>query len=195
MEITAKFNSICPVCGTSINVGDKCEWEKGRKARHIECPKISDDLRLQYQLSNGSWVDCENRTDEFLNYCIKNKQMLPNNQWGQMTRDDVITALKSGKTLRNAPEDWYSKCRCGNAHDRLIRKRRSNQTFETDVKKTGQLWEPCPRCGREPVYMPLGLCDHCWPAGSIEHKIDTSCREPYRRGIGQGFGPGEDGDY
>ncbi len=30
--------------------------------------------------------------------------------------------------------------------------------------KAGQLWEPC-RCGREPVYMPLHLCDTCWPKG------------------------------
>ncbi|MGV6474568.1 hypothetical protein [Azotobacter vinelandii] len=30
--------------------------------------------------------------------------------------------------------------------------------------KAGQLWEPC-RCGREPVYMPLHLCDSCWPKG------------------------------
>lgn len=28
---------------------------------------------------------------------------------------------------------------------------------------TGQLWEPCPRCGAEPVYMPLHLCESCWP--------------------------------
>lgn len=61
-------------------------------------------------------------------------------------------------------------------------------------KKTGQLWEECPKCGREPVYMPLHLCDHCWPKGPVTPRIDTSCREPYRRGIGQGFGPGEDGD-
>jgi ribosomal protein L37E len=26
----------------------------------------------------------------------------------------------------------------------------------------GQLWEECPRCGREPVYISLGgLCEHC----------------------------------
>jgi len=62
-------------------------------------------------------------------------------------------------------------------------------------KKTGQLWEPCPRCGNEPVYMPLHLCDDCWPKHPVTPKIDTSCREPYRRGIGQGFGAGEDGDY
>jgi len=29
--------------------------------------------------------------------------------------------------------------------------------------REGQLWEPCGRCGREPVYMPLHLCDQCWP--------------------------------
>ena len=28
--------------------------------------------------------------------------------------------------------------------------------------KVGQLWEPC-SCGEEPVYMPLFLCDRCWP--------------------------------
>jgi len=30
-----------------------------------------------------------------------------------------------------------------------------------EVKKTGQLWEPCPKCGKEPVYMPLHLCKDC----------------------------------
>lgn len=27
----------------------------------------------------------------------------------------------------------------------------------------GQLWEPCERCGAEPIYMPLHLCENCWP--------------------------------
>jgi hypothetical protein len=27
----------------------------------------------------------------------------------------------------------------------------------------GQLWEECERCGREPVYLPLLLCERCWP--------------------------------
>lgn len=27
----------------------------------------------------------------------------------------------------------------------------------------GQLWEPCEACGEEPVYMPLHLCESCWP--------------------------------
>lgn len=29
-------------------------------------------------------------------------------------------------------------------------------------RQTGQLWEPC-MCGREPIYMPLHLCNKCWP--------------------------------
>lgn len=60
-------------------------------------------------------------------------------------------------------------------------------------KKTGQLWEPCPRCGHEPVYMPLHLCGNCWPTKPVTPQIDTTSPEPYRRGIGQGFGSG--GDY
>lgn len=31
------------------------------------------------------------------------------------------------------------------------------------VKREGQLWEPCEQCGKEPVYLPLHLCDNCWP--------------------------------
>lgn len=60
-------------------------------------------------------------------------------------------------------------------------------------RKTGQLWEPCEQCGREPIYMPLYLCEHCWPKTPVQPKIDTYCAEPYRRGIGQGFGSTEDG--
>ena len=63
-----------------------------------------------------------------------------------------------------------------------------------EVKKTGQLWEPCPRCGKDPIYLPLELCADCWPKATPSHKSDTS-GEPYRRGIGQGFGEGEDGDF
>lgn len=29
--------------------------------------------------------------------------------------------------------------------------------------KEGQLWQPCEQCGREPSYLPLELCDNCWP--------------------------------
>ena len=41
--------------------------------------------------------------------------------------------------------------------------KRKQQSRTDYVKPCGQIWEPCPKCGREPVYMPLFVCDHCWP--------------------------------
>lgn len=59
----------------------------------------------------------------------------------------------------------------------------------------GQLWEPC-FCGTEPVCASCMKCEnHCTCGKPEGHRIDTTCREPYRRGIGQGFGDTEDGDY
>lgn len=37
------------------------------------------------------------------------------------------------------------------------------ETKEYPLRKEGQLFESCEKCGAEPVYMPLHLCDKCWP--------------------------------
>jgi hypothetical protein len=37
MTITAKFATVCPCCNSRINAGDKVEWIKGSKARHVAC--------------------------------------------------------------------------------------------------------------------------------------------------------------
>lgn len=60
-------------------------------------------MELQYMLSNGAWVDCGERTENFLERCDK--------FGGYPDRDAVLAALNSGKTVRNDSEDWYSKCR------------------------------------------------------------------------------------
>lgn len=60
----------------------------------------------------------------------------------------------------------------------------------------GQLWEECEKggCRTEPVCSGCFYCKRHCNCGKPEHrKIDTSCAEPYRRGIGQGFGETEDG--
>lgn len=50
-------------------------------------------------------------------------------------------------------------------HRRLYpRPRRPARRFPPE--KEGQLWEECPHCGREPVWMPLMVCDRCWPEGA-----------------------------
>ena len=74
---------------------------------------------LQYQLSNGNWVDCGDRTEEFLTACGQNNG--PHEKTGEIaplcsatrpaTRDEVLAALDAGRELRNAPADWYSVCR------------------------------------------------------------------------------------
>lgn len=37
MIITAKFPAVCPCCSGRINAGDKIEWSKGEKAKHVGC--------------------------------------------------------------------------------------------------------------------------------------------------------------
>lgn len=37
MIITAKFTSVCPCCSAQIKAGEKVEWTKGSKARHVAC--------------------------------------------------------------------------------------------------------------------------------------------------------------
>lgn len=57
---------------------------------------------LQYQLSNGNWIDCKDRNEEFLTRCATQSGL---------DRECTIRALSSGKTLRNDSDDWYSNCR------------------------------------------------------------------------------------
>jgi len=114
------------------------------------------DLRLQYQLSNGSWVDCGNRTEEFLNHCVENKQRI-NGEWRAMTRDEILAALQAGRTLRNDPNDWYSECRCGNFHDEKMR--------QLDAQRAA-------------VEMVKCSCGHSVPRGLVMNaSMGTSCSE------------------
>lgn len=34
---------------------------------------------------------------------------------------------------------------------------------EGPPEMAGQIWDECSRCGREPIYLPLELCESCWP--------------------------------
>lgn len=42
-------------------------------------------------------------------------------------------------------------------------KKKTDHGSSDGFRKSGQLWEPCDKCGSEPSYMPLGLCAKCWP--------------------------------
>ena len=61
----------------------------------------------------------------------------------------------------------------------------------------GQLWQQCVKrgCSTEPVCVDCEYCArHCRCGKPAQPAIDNTCPEPYRRGIGQGFGPTEDGE-
>lgn len=73
---------------------------------------------LQYQLYNGAWVNCDNRTEQFLTRCEENNGPSESGELTvrfratrNATRDEVLAALDSGKELRNDASDWYSNCR------------------------------------------------------------------------------------
>jgi formylmethanofuran dehydrogenase subunit E len=59
-------------------------------------------MGLQYQISTGRWVDCGDRTEEFLKLCER--------ATGK-SRQEILTALEAGKRVRYDCEDWYSFCR------------------------------------------------------------------------------------
>jgi hypothetical protein len=40
MEILAKYAGTCPKCNGPFAVGDRVEWVKGIKPRHIVCPEV-----------------------------------------------------------------------------------------------------------------------------------------------------------
>ena len=58
---------------------------------------------LQYQISTGMWVDCDEKTTEqYLTLCERTTGK---------SRQEVLSALEAGKRVRYDPEDWYSYCR------------------------------------------------------------------------------------
>ena len=115
--------------------------------------------KLQYQLSNGNWVDCGDRTEDFLVLCEENNGFLDGRivplfrASRPLTRSEVLTVLSDGKKLRNDNCDWYSNCR----------------------------YEPAPvRC--VPVEMVLCDCGCTVPTGSVMRaSLGLSCIDCYDR--------------
>jgi len=126
-------------------------------------------MDLQFRLSNGSWMNCvggydgkqEDRTEEFLTACMKNNGPDESGKivgrfmaTRDLTRDEAVAALNSGKSLRNAPEDWYSECRV----------------------------KPAPRPAPAPVELVKCSCGCSVPRGSVmSASMGTSCPDCYDR--------------
>lgn len=116
-------------------------------------------MRLQYQLSNGSWVDCDDRTEEFLSRCV---------QFGRVgDLDAVVAALAAGRLVRNAGEDWYSNCRDGKVADAASAAAKARRAAAEAADKRPVLrCKSCGQTGRSGAYpfstLPgSGRCDDC----------------------------------
>jgi len=44
--------------------------------------------------------------------------------------------------------------------------RPSQEKVSAEIVRQGQVWEGCERCGKEPSYLPLHLCNKCWPGAA-----------------------------
>jgi hypothetical protein len=134
---------------------------------------MNTEIKLQYQLSNGNWVNCrksgsDDRTEEFLVLCEKNNGI---NATGKivpirlalhpLTRDNVIMALLAGQKLRNAPDDWYSNCR---SEIPVIEQRNLREAAQARIEYV--------RCD----------CGHSAPRGSVmSASLGSSCPDCYDR--------------
>jgi hypothetical protein len=91
---------------------------------------MNTEIKLQYQTSTGRWINCEERTEEFLTRC---------EQTTDKSRDEIIAILKTGETVRNDSDDWYSYCRDGNTADRIAAEFKANKIAARDYPEGKKL--------------------------------------------------------
>lgn len=60
MIINAKFTSQCPACGGAIDIGERVEWTKGARARHVVCQQSASAQTISTATSTPrrGWRPC-----------------------------------------------------------------------------------------------------------------------------------------
>jgi hypothetical protein len=65
MIIIAKFAGTCPCCSVRIDVGNKVEWSKGEKAKHVACggsstvsKSVARPAARTSSRRSGTWTGC-----------------------------------------------------------------------------------------------------------------------------------------
>lgn len=90
-------------------------------------------MRLQYKLSNGSYIDIDDpkRETMFIERALSFDKQLQN-------RQDAIAALEAGHELRHGT-DWYDKIRDGEAYDKRLAAAKSKRNADPNFSNEG--WE------------------------------------------------------
>ena len=56
MQITAKFNGKCRLCGESLPKGSRIEWSRGEGAKHVQCdPNVIIEDGMNRQQLADKW--------------------------------------------------------------------------------------------------------------------------------------------
>lgn len=117
-------------------------------------------MELDYQLANGKWCPCKDRSEEFLNYCIEYNYS--EYRYKKMDKEQIINSLNEGKEVK-FNDEWYCEIRSSDfAKNKEAERKKAESMREAEpLKLTGQLWECCDCCGQKPIYMSVGVCEEC----------------------------------
>jgi len=127
-------------------------------------------MKLQYQLSNGNYIDVLNgREEHFLNAAIEFDQKYPATYRGKLglqTTQDAILHLEQGRELRHG-SDWYDQIRDGEAHERKLAIAKARRNNDPNYSNAG--WK-----------LDCGCIVH-WRSHVMNSSQGTSCADCYDR--------------
>lgn len=72
-------------------------------------------MKLQYQMSNGNWADCQERMDSFLGMAVKTNNL---------TTEEIVAKLETGAAVRFG-SGWSDEIRCADAYTAKIAAQRA----------------------------------------------------------------------
>ena len=122
-----------------------------------------ENMKLQYQMDNGRWSNCQDRFDYFVGMAVDESIRLNKfnpDKYPALSREEIITKLQCGETVRFGT-DWSNELRDAVAYD---------------AKMEAKL------AARKPVEMVKCDCGHTIPRISVmSASMGTSCPDCYDR--------------
>jgi len=122
-----------------------------------------ENMKLQYQMSNGSWTDCQDRFEYFMEKAIAEnarKHEFNADKFPLLSREEIIAELEAGTEVRFGT-DWNQEIRSAVAYEAKMERLRAAQ---------------------KPVEMVKCSCGHTVPKGSVmSASMGSSCPDCYDR--------------
>jgi len=173
MTMKAKYQGTCNKCGQKIMVGDDINWEKGKGAAHVECPKETEIMIpaelsvIEYLTGYGSFGPCfaeaKERTDEFIGMAAK---------YNNITAEEVNAGLKKGEEVTfDYVMDSGSYVIRDKAITKALREKNEREAKKRRaVQNAGRKFMRCQSCGQTgyaggypfSTNPSSGLCDDCF---------------------------------